>query len=272
MRVAWSKRLSRRIRGHFRRRVLGNHGIAILAWTRNGLLLVDPDDFNVSRRLLRDGEYDIAECELLASLLKPGVARVIFAGAHIGSLLIPIAHRARPAHIVAIEPSPHNYEDLELNLHLNGLTRVELLNAAVGARNGALAFTENRINRGNSRISRTGEITVPVYRLDALDDQPIDLLVMDVEGYEVHAMRGAEQMLTRTQMLYVEFAPEQLHEHGSTAEEFAALIRAAGFNWCSHIVEGRVVELPPDIGAYFHTLPRRRGLLMNLLLRRGLRA
>lgn len=268
MHVAWNKRLSRMIRGRLRRRVLEQHGIAILSRTRNGLLLVDPDDFNVSRRLLREGQYDLDEIELLSSLVGQCRARIIVAGAHIGALVIPIAILTDASHIVAIEPSPHNYEDLELNLHLNRVDRVETLNAAVGAHGGEVRFTENRINRGNSRVSATGEIAVPMYRLDWLTDQSIDLLIMDIEGYEVHALRGAQDALTRTRMLYIEFAPEQLHEQGSTVDEFISLIVAAGFDHCCRIEGHEIIELPQDFGTYLRTLPKRRGLLMNLLLRR----
>lgn len=40
----------------------------------------------------------------------------------------------------------------------------------------------------------------------------IDLMIMDIEGYEPQALTGASEVLDKTSMLYIEFAPEQLAE------------------------------------------------------------
>src|SRR2546430_565382 len=90
MLVPWRKRMSRAIRGRFRSLILSKHGIGILTSTKNGLLVVDPRDFNVSRSLLRSGSYDWPDVCLLARLVDQQ-SRLVFVGAHIGGLLIPIA-------------------------------------------------------------------------------------------------------------------------------------------------------------------------------------
>src|SRR6476661_8186919 len=69
MQVPWRKRISRIIRGELRARVLSKHGEGILANTRNGLLIVDPRDFSVSRALLTHGAYDWAAIEWLCRIL-----------------------------------------------------------------------------------------------------------------------------------------------------------------------------------------------------------
>ena len=72
----WHIRLSRRLRGRLRAALLGRHALGIVARTRNGLLLLDPRDYTVSKRLLREGEYDWPVVEALAGRLPPHSVRV----------------------------------------------------------------------------------------------------------------------------------------------------------------------------------------------------
>jgi FkbM family methyltransferase len=267
MKVPPLKRLSRELRGRWRHQILAEYGVAVVADTKNGLLAVQPGDFNVSRALLRHGEYDWAQIELLASLVG-GSSRLIFAGSHIGALLVPIVRAAGTRTVLAYEPSPRNCRLLRMNLALNDIDGVVVSNSALGERPGSIRFTENQINSGNSRVSVSGgEIEVPVDTLDRsvpADWNSIDLIVMDIEGSEVRAMQGGTAVLARTRRLYVEFAPEQLEEQGSTSEEFIAL--AGKFFKSAYVIDGSLkFMLARDFSAQLMPLSTRRGFLLNLL-------
>lgn len=270
MKIPIHKRLSRNFRGKLRSRVLAGHGIGVVAATRNGTFVVDPGDFNVGRQLLECGEYDWSEVALLTSLVQSD-SRVVFAGAHVGALLVPIVRAASPSAVIAYEPSPRNHRLLQMNLLLNEIRDVSVLNAAVGAAPGTIRFTENRINTGNSRVSQNiGEIEVALVTLDSTVPESwrgVDLLVMDVEGFEVNAMRGAARVLACTQRLYVEFAPEQLLEQGSSAEEFISIV--TGYFRSAYIVGSKVQFLSPEeLTIHLKDFAGRRGRLLNLLLTR----
>jgi len=242
MRVPWQKRISRRLRAGWRARVLSRHGVALVAETKNGLLAVDARDFNVSRSLLERGEYDWSQVTLLKSLVAPG-ARLVVVGAHLGSVLIPLAGTCGAASVLAFEPSPRNRRLLAMNLQLNDLAGVRVEASAVGAAPGTARFTENPINSGNSRVSERGEIEVPVTTLDASVPASwpvVDLLIVDAEGLEVQVLRGASAVLARTRALYVEYAPEQLAEQGCSIAQFAALLADAFPAF--HAVRGAGVE------------------------------
>ena len=267
MKNPYLKLLSRRVRGRWRTKTLGAHGVAIVTETKNGLLAVQAGDFNVSRSLLSDGEYDWPQITWLKALLEPG-SRLIFAGAHIGSVLVPLVRHAATRAVIAYEPSPRNFKLLSMNLRLNGMDGVVALNAALGERSGKIQFTENGINTGNSRVAAAdGEITVDMETLDrtvAADWDPIDLIVMDTEGSEVAAMRGGQATLARTRNLYVEFSPEQLGEQGSTAAEF---VETAEKHFKSAYVFGAPILFlgPGQIAGHFKAVQDRRGLLLNVL-------
>jgi FkbM family methyltransferase len=267
VKVPLLKRLSRQVRGRWRAKVLSTHGVALVADTKNGLLAVQPGDFNVSRALLERGEYDWAQIRLLSGLVGPE-SRLIFAGAHIGALLIPIVRAAGTRSVLAYEPSPRNHRLLTVNLVLNRIDGVVVSTAALGESSGSIRFTENLINTGNSRIDRrNGALEVPMETLDRSVPQDwttIDLIVMDVEGGEVAAMRGAHGVLARTRHLYVEYAPDQLREQGSESGEFIAL--AGRYFKSAYIIDGSgKFVLAGDFAAYFSSLSPRRGLLINLL-------
>lgn len=266
MDVPWRKRVSRAIRGRLRSMTLSNHGVGVVADTENGLLIVDPRDFGVSGSLLSRGSYDSTAVSWLLSLLDQD-SRIVFVGAHVGALLVPIVLRSGSRHVVAFEPAPHNHSLLKMNLALNGLTGITLHHQAVGDTEGSVRFTVNPINTGNSRVSRTGEVVVPMTTLDtALPPEwtGTDLLVLDTEGFEAHVMRGALRSLAHTRYFYVEYAPEQLIEQGSSPQELLDLV-ASRFD--SMYLQGSEVRFFPSrtYVRYLNELPRRRGLLLNLL-------
>jgi FkbM family methyltransferase len=242
--------------------------VAVIAETKNGLLAVQPGDFNVSRSLLTRGEYDWRTIEWLKGQIPQG-AHLIFAGAHIGSVLVPLARECRGSEVLAFEPSPRNFKLLGFNITLNALQRVKIFNLALADVAGQLKFTENAINSGNSRLASSGEISVEVSTLDAAvpADWPVDLIVMDVEGAEVKVMRGGGGVLSRTRCLYTEFAPEQLREQGSSAPEFVA---AATAHFSSaYVFEDTVRFLKRhEIGPYLEGREHSRGFLTNVLFTR----
>lgn len=274
MRNPYLKRLSRQLRGRWRTKSLGGHAIAVVAETKNGRLCVQAGDFNVSRSLLENGEYDWPQISWLKQLLQPE-SRVVFAGAHIGAVLIPLARISGTRSILAYEPSPRNFQLLRMNLALNGIEGATLINTALGDRAGKIQFTENSINTGNSRVaSADGEITVSLDTLDRTipaDWAAIDLIVMDTEGSEVAIMRGAQASLATTKNLYVEFSPEQLREQGSSAIEFVETVEK--YFKSAYVFGAPILFLGPGtFAAYLKGLQNDRSLLLNVLFTQDLAA
>jgi FkbM family methyltransferase len=267
VRNPYLKQISRHLRSRWRTKSLGRHGVAIVAETRNGLLAVPAGDFNVSRTLLTDGEYDWPQITWLNALLA-ATSRVVFAGAHIGAVLIPIVRQAATRAVIAYEPSPRNFRLLTMNLQLNCIDGVVTFNAALGEKCGRIQFTENTLNTGNSRIAQSaGEITVEMETLDrtiAADWDSIDLIVMDTEGSEVAVMRGAQATLARTRNLYVEFSPDQLREQGSGAAEFAETVEK--YFKSAYVFGAPILFLGPGkFAEHLKGLQHCRGLLLNVL-------
>lgn len=130
------------------------------------------------------------------------------------------------ASLVCFEPDPLTFAQLEKNL--GGRPNVELRCAAAGPEPGTLTFYRHELSvRSSLRADvvpeeeRIGEIQVETVRLD--DDcrnlKAIDLLKIDVEGFELEALRGAVSLLDRTRYLYVEISVGE-RDLGQTLQVF----------------------------------------------------
>ena len=269
MKTRFHKRLSRLARGYVRRTVLSRHGIGILAETRNGLYVVEPGDFGVSRHLLRDGAYDHQALLWLQDALGGGAKTIVVVGAHIGTVLIPLARMARRA--IGFEADPENYRLAGFNLLLNQIENVTLVNKAVGSFQGRVGVRRNPINTGNSSIARAGQTATAEVEMTMLDEvlpslaiSDVDLLVIDVEGHERHVLEGGEATLRGTRMLYMEYAPEQLAEHGSNGPDL--IDRTFGEFECVYVFNDGVQCFDREQAkAYLDRGSARRGFLVNLL-------
>jgi FkbM family methyltransferase len=175
------------------------------------------------------GEFDFAKLQTALAILaregQPVPTHLIDVGANIDTITIPALKRGLLQTATAIEPHPHNLRLLRANIALNGLEdRVTVLAQAVGDRSGVtLHLHESATNSGNHSIGAEG-IPVASSRLDDLDfPSAPSLLWMDIEGYEGHALIGAERLLAAGTSVVCEFNPSYLRASGGMSMMKAAL-------------------------------------------------
>lgn len=138
------------------------------------------------------------------NLLEPGDF-VVDCGANMGFTTVFFAHFVGPSgRVVAFEPLPSNAEDIRQNVALNDLNNVDIRQAAVGSANteATIALTPNGVLTSD-RSWRL--ITVPVVRLDdAVKEGTPTFLKVDVEGFELEVLKGAQRVLSFTPKLDIE--------------------------------------------------------------------
>lgn len=221
-----------------RQRVLGPYAQGVIYRTANGLLAAPLEDVSVGKALGFKGGYDTGEINELLKLISPNdVVYVI--GTHIGSLLIPIAKSCKQ--VVGYEANPDTFAFLKLNVHLNEAGNVALYNLAVGDSARTIEFYQNRSNSGGSKIKPQKDqfiynydapktIVVPMVSLDEHIQKeslpPPTGIIMDIEGAEHLALKGARQTLASVRYLYIEFVPHHLENVAgvSNSDFFAQLI------------------------------------------------
>lgn len=133
--------------------------------------------------------------------LKPDM--FVDVGANIGLYTCVLGRRRLVPRILAFEPDRVNFERLVDNVELNALTGlVYARHAAAAASAGRLTLAPSgAANRGLSRIDAeaVGGYDVTAVALDdvvSLRDAVVALKV-DVEGYEMEVLAGAERLLAR---------------------------------------------------------------------------
>lgn len=163
---------------------------------------------------------------------------IIDVGANIGLYCCLAADRAPSmSQIVAFEPVPENLAYLRRNLEANELAaRVAIEEKAVGKASEELRLylldgsTCRHSPSARNVLNSTTSITVPAVSLDdyarqELRGRRVDLLKVDVEGYEGAALRGAHRTLREHKpTLFIEFVPGNLSNCGFAPGEFLDLI------------------------------------------------
>ena len=220
----------RRVREPLVRFLLGRRGAAR---TVNGIpLRVDPVGRHVFTPI-----YDEGASACLRSHLQEGM-EAWNVGANIGVYALQLAHHVGAAgHVVAFEPNPAARAVLARNIARNSLeSRIDVVASAVGSAPGTVDFYTSgadgmgRAGRPNPRLPATDRIEVPVTTLEAFAaarGRLPDLVVMDIEGWEIAALEGARALLGRTRFI-VELHPDAWQWSGHTRADLERVLDSAG--------------------------------------------
>ena len=201
----------------------------------------------------------------LMQSVRPGDV-VADVGAYIGLYTLAMGRRVRPGgRVIAFEPEPDTFVDLERHVALNSLSDVvEPYEAAVGVKDGLVAFapgrgSESRVITDSGTLAE--KLNVRAVRLDShLGDGRLDILKIDVEGYEEAVLRGAERTLRdprrRPRAIYIEVHPYAWSDQGTTSGSLLALLLGWGYGvflLTGVPVEkieqyGEILALDPDAG------------------------
>jgi FkbM family methyltransferase len=166
----------------------------------------------------------------------PAEAVVIDVGAHAGQFAKLFAAMARKGRVYAFEPSAYARTILQTALAWNRVKNVEVvatgLSDAAGEAvlstpikaKGGFGFGLASLG-GTSGGRASSDQTVPLQTLDAFAEaeglERLDFLKADVEGWEIHVVRGGMATLSRFKpALFLEVSQEAL---GRAGEEPAAL-------------------------------------------------
>lgn len=180
---------------------------------------------------------DRAERKLLRKILFQG-AVVADVGANIGIYSQFLSRWVGPTGLVhSFEPSPDNFR--RLSAATRDLQNVLLTQAVVGERSGECKlYVSDKLNVDHRAYKADGDSrrAIPI-QMVALDDyfkpgQRVDLIKMDIQGYELHALRGAQRVLQENPgiNLLLEFWPAGLAQAGVGWEEVVETLQRLNMN------------------------------------------
>src|SRR5262249_41087030 len=162
-------------------------------------LRIKPQDW-LGRHVYVTGEYEPATSRVIEALLRPGDT-FLDIGANIGYFTLLASRRVGKAGLVfAFEPVPQTRENLLRNVRLNCATNVVVREEAVADSTGEDSFflgppDHSGISSLRSLLNASGVLKIRKTRLDDLlpPGTRVDLIKIDIEGAEYHALRGMRE-------------------------------------------------------------------------------
>lgn len=171
--------------------------------TKHGQMIVNTHDKGISQSLLAKGEWAMTELEMTRQY---ATGIVLDVGANIGTHTLYYAKTAKM--VYAFEPQPFMFDMLCCNLLLNDVLNVTPIQCALGPADGLTNMNIHDPTEDNSPAGEgvgKGESTVSMHKLDSLGIGKVDFIKMDIEGFELEALKGMIDTLGKYQpVLYIE--------------------------------------------------------------------
>jgi FkbM family methyltransferase len=199
--------------------------------------------------LMRGVDVEAAEIAWALALVTPG-ATVMDAGANVGLFTIPVARAVGPTgSVVAFEPAPETVRRLRRSIAINGLQNVRVVESAVGDVEESVDFVLAADSaysglQPDPRSPPQGRATVPMVMIDhawaSLGQPSVTLLKLDVEGAELRALRGAEDLLRSCRPVLLVEASTEAHLTAITewlASRGYSIQTPDGFRPYNHVFE-----------------------------------
>ncbi|MEX0967070.1 MAG: FkbM family methyltransferase [Bacteroidia bacterium] len=157
-------------------------------------------------RKIKKGRFYTEEPEFsrLAGWIKAG-DWVLDVGANIGHYTVRFSEIAgATGRVISLEPVPATFELLAANASQCRHRNISLLNVAASTETKMLQMAVPTFDTGLTDYYRAevteagGELSVMSISIDSLNiSQPVSLVKIDVEGHEIHALRGMAKLLRR---------------------------------------------------------------------------
>lgn len=218
-------------------------------------VVLNPTDPVVSGAL-HFGVYEKAETRFFQSACRDGMT-FLDVGANLGYYTALAARAVGPnGRVLAVEPDPDSFGYLEQTIAANAVGNVEAFPVAASDAPAILPLYISTDNRGDNRLyASDGErpqVEVKARPLDALLREnkidTVDLIKIDVQGYEPKVIAGLRETITASPnlTLLTEFWPQGIDEAGEDANEFLQTLRELGLTLHELQPDGSLAELTDD--------------------------
>lgn len=221
----------RTLKSKKRKKIFGPNAKGIIYDSKNGYMALPISDITIGKNLGFKGHWNFSEIQkLLQQTTQDDV--IYFIGTHVGTLLVPIAKKAKT--VVGFEANEDTFWFIKANLCLNKISNATIFNKAVGDGAKKVTFYKNTVNTGGSKIKpikdsilynydNPKQVEVDMVALDPFIAEqsltPPSGIIMDIEGAEYFALKGMQATLAKVRFLYVEFVPHHLQNVSNTSVE-----------------------------------------------------
>jgi FkbM family methyltransferase len=164
-------------------------------------------------------------------------------GANIGYYTFLFSSRAQ--HVISVEPIAPNVDLIRLSASINRISNIRVISAAVAGTEGEADFFESddtglssvafphveQILNEKNLVPSKPCYKVPTVTIDSLHLPKLDIVKMDIEGYEYFALQGMAQTLEslRPRLLMIELAESLLNRFGSSIDAVISFLSQYGY-------------------------------------------
>jgi FkbM family methyltransferase len=192
----------------------------------------------IEERLIRNGEWEPSVREVIDAFLQDD-GTFIDVGANIGPHTLFIAASRKKSKVLAFEPHPEIFRQLQLNISLNNLPNVEARQLAVGdTQSTVILFAQelSAYNRGLSSVVSNYDldgteraIHVPQITLDSFVESnsfpKISVIKIDTQGSELSVLKGAHDVISHDKPVIIfEFVSDYLNNPPAEFDEIKNLL------------------------------------------------
>jgi len=199
--------------------------------------------------------YDLPNQLLIKALVRPGET-VVDIGANEGMISLIAAQVVGPGgKVISFEPNPVPRAKLEASLARNGIGWVDIRAKGLSDEPATLTLSVPAINTGEGTFGRSSydadatAVQAEVRVGDAeLGGTMPRFIKIDVEGFELHVLRGLRETLARARPLVsMEIIGKHLGNAGATPGEIAAELESAGYRGWHLSTTGRGAALHVEL-------------------------
>lgn len=216
------------------------------------LMVLDQTDVrSVPFSVLADGYYEPFQSDILLELGKQS-QRFIDIGANMGFYSLALALENPELSVISFEPQPGVNKRLLENIELNELhNRVTSVNMGLGHQADELTmYIPKFTGTGGASFKNLHEdegdacqITVPVGTLDSMGIAVADLLKIDVEGFELNVIIGANDLIVKNKpTIMAELLRKWMKPFGHTPQMFLDRLISLDYR-CFAINDNQLIEI-----------------------------
>ena len=186
-----------------------------------------------------NGYYEELPTKLFKRIIKKVGGTIIDIGANIGYYSIIASELVgNGGNIISLEPVPETFRRLLLNVL--PLSNVKAYQVACGPENGKIdIYAFGDLVSAGSRISSPPEVNIPYHieevnmvKLDDFVDMKVDVVKIDVEGYELNVLKGMKKIITSNPNIKIllEVNNDLLIKAGSSPQEMFSYLKSFGLS------------------------------------------
>jgi FkbM family methyltransferase len=206
-----------------------------------------PDTDKYFQEILSKGPYQYQNLQRLLTL-QPNPRHIVDVGVNLGQNIIEYAQHAKK--VTGFEPTPDNYNHaqttIQLNKQLYKNTQIDFYQQALSNNMGTMKLATHKSNVGTNYLinnptkNRDNWVDVAVTTLDSHNLEDVDIIKIDVEGYELYVLQGAEQTITKYRpIIQTEIRDSHCQRAGYTTQELQDWFNA--HNYTRTLKNGTVV-------------------------------